>query len=155
MLESIPVQARGKLMQGLCDVLWGGDEVAQRRAAREWMAWGGQVALGNDFQPDRKSEHATEKMVKQVRMELHYAKQHYFIQENQILANCDILMDIPTVIIHGRLDFVCPLEAGYSLHKVLPNAEYILLPDAGHIAQGKDMINALVMATDRFAQKNH
>jgi proline iminopeptidase len=37
------------------------------------------------------------------------------------------------------------------LHKVLPNAEYILLPNSGHIAQGREMINALVAATDRFA----
>ncbi len=153
LLESLPEARRDNLMQGICDALWGDDQVAQRRAAREWMAWGGQVALGNDFQPDRKSEHATEKMVKQVRMELHYAKHHYFIEENQILANCGSLIDIPTVIIHGRLDFVCPLEAGYSLHKALPNAEYILLPDAGHIAQGKDMINALIVATDQFAEQ--
>lgn len=155
LVESLPEARRDNLMQGICDALWGDDQIAQRRATREWMAWGGQVALGNDFQPDRKSEHATEKMVKQVRMELHYAKHHYFIEENQILANCYSLTDIPTVIIHGRLDFVCPLEAGYNLHKALPNAEYIFLPDAGHIAQGKDMIDALVTATDQFAEQKH
>ena len=44
-----------------------------------------------------------------------------------ILDKCGDLADIPTVIIHGRHDFVCPMEAGYSLHKVLPNAEYIVL----------------------------
>jgi proline iminopeptidase len=151
LIESIPEQARDNLMQGLCAVLWGEDEVTQRRAAKEWVAWGGQVALGNDFQPNRRGEHATENMLKQVRMELHYAKHHYFIEENQILDNCKSLINIPTIIIHGRHDFVCPIEAGYSLHKALPNAEYILLPNAGHIAQGKEMINALVAATDRFA----
>ncbi|MGZ8162314.1 MAG: prolyl aminopeptidase [Methylobacter sp.] len=151
LLESIPEQGRGNPVQGLCDVMWGEDEVAQRRAAREWMAWGGQVALGNDYRPSPKGEHATELMVKQVRMELHYAKQHYFIRENQILDNCDGLVNIPTVIIHGRYDFVCPIEVGYSLHKALPNAEYIVLPNAGHVAQGKEMINALVAATDSFA----
>ena len=151
LIESIPEQGRGNPVQELYDAIWGEDEVAQRRAAKEWMAWGGQVALGNDYQSSRKGEHATEKMVKQVRMELHYAKQHYFIRENQILDNCGGLVDIPTVIIHGRYDFVCPIEAGYSLHKALPNAEYIVLPNAGHVAQGKEMINALVAATDSFA----
>ncbi|MDI1231914.1 MAG: prolyl aminopeptidase [Methylobacter sp.] len=151
LIESIPEQGRGNPVQELYDAIWGEDEVAQRRAAKEWMAWGGQVALGNDYQPSPKGEHATELMVKQVRMELHYAKQHYFIRENQILDNCGGLVDIPTVIIHGRYDFVCPIEAGYSLHKALPNAEYIVLPNAGHVAQGKEMINALVAATDSFA----
>ncbi len=151
LLESIPEQGRDNLVSGLCDALWGEDEVAQRRAAKEWMAWGGQVALGNDYQPSPKGEHVTEKMIKQVRMELHYAKHRYFLEENQLLDNCDGLAEIPTIIIHGRYDFVCPMEAGYSLHKALPKAEYIVLPNAGHVAQGEEMINALVTATDSFA----
>ena len=154
LVESIPERGQGNLVQGLCDALWGEDEVAKRRVAKEWTAWGGQVALGNDYQPSPKGEHATEKVVKQVRMELHYAKYHYFIaEENQILDSCGDLAKIPTIIIHGRNDFVCPMEAGYSLHKVLPNAEYIVLPNAGHVAQGKEMIDALVTATDKFASK--
>ncbi|HEY8220213.1 MAG TPA: alpha/beta fold hydrolase, partial [Methylobacter sp.] len=151
LIESVPEQSRGNLVQGLCDILWGEDEVAQRRVAKEWMAWGSQVSLGNDYQPGSKGEHATEQMVKQACMELHYAKCHYFIKENQILDSCGALDKIPMVIIHGRHDFVCPMEAGYSLHARLPNAEYIILPNAGHIAQGAEMINALVVATDRFA----
>ncbi|MGZ5057042.1 MAG: prolyl aminopeptidase [Methylobacter sp.] len=153
LIESVPEQGADNLVQNLCDVLWGDDEVAQRRAAKEWMAWGAQVSLGNDYQPSPKGEHATEKMVKQVRMELHYAKHRYFIAENQILDNCECLTEIPTVIIHGRYDLVCPMESGFSLHKALPAAEYIILPNAGHIAQGKEMINALVAATDRFAEQ--
>ena len=152
LLESIPEQNRGNLVQGLCDALWGEDEVAQRRAAKEWMAWGGQVALGNDYQPSPKGEHVTEKVIKQVRMELHYAKHRYFISENQILDNCGGLAEIPTVIIHGRYDLVCPMEAGYSLHQALPKADYIVLPNAGHVAQGEEMIDALVAATDNFAK---
>jgi proline iminopeptidase len=153
LIESISQQGQDKLVQGLCDMLWGEDEVAQRRAAKEWMAWGGQVSLGNDYLPNPKDEHATERMVKQARMELHYARHHYFIEENQILDNCGGLAKIPIVIIHGRHDFVCPMEAGWSLYKALPNAEYVVLPNAGHVAQGKEMINALVAATDRFAEQ--
>jgi proline iminopeptidase, Neisseria-type subfamily len=151
--ESIPEQGRAHLVQGLCNVLWGEDEVAQRRAAKEWMAWGGQVSLGNDYQPSSKGEHVTEKVIKQVCMELHYAKHHYFIEENQILDNCGDLAKIPTVIIHGRQDIVCPMEAGHSLHKALPHAEYVVLPNAGHVAQGSEMIDALIAATDRFAEQ--
>ncbi|MFA6161812.1 MAG: prolyl aminopeptidase [Methylobacter sp.] len=153
LLGSIPEQCRGNLVQAVYDALWGEDEVAKRRVAKEWTAWGDQVALGNDYQSSQKGEHATEKVVKQVCMELHYARNHYFIEENQILDNCDVLLEIPTIIIHGRNDFLCPIEAGYSLHKALPNAEYIVLPNAGHIAQGKEMIDALVTATDKFASK--
>ncbi|WP_262964460.1 prolyl aminopeptidase [Methylobacter psychrophilus] len=153
LLESIPEQGREDLVQELCAALWGEDEVAQRRVAKEWMAWGGQVALGNDYKPGSQSDHVTDKMVKQVQMELHYARHNYFIKENQILENCAILTNIPTIIIHGRQDLVCPIEAGMKLHQALPQAEYIILPNAGHIAQGLEMIDALVAATDKFAKE--
>ncbi|MGZ5050024.1 MAG: prolyl aminopeptidase [Methylobacter sp.] len=151
---SVPSRQRNNLVQALCDVLWGEDEVAKRRVAKEWTAWGSQVSLGNDYQPSAHGDKITERTVKQVRMELHYAKHRYFIEENQIIANCYRLTQIPTVIIHGRHDFVCPIEAGYCLHQALPNAEYVALPNAGHIAQGKEMIDALVSATDRFAEQH-
>lgn len=153
LLESIPKQGREDLVQELCAVLWGEDEVAQRRVVKEWMAWGGQVALGNDYKPGSQSDHVTDKMVKQVQMELHYARHNYFINENQILENCAILTNIPTIIIHGRQDLVCPIEAGMRLHQALPQADYVILPNAGHIAQGFEMIDALVAATDKFTGK--
>lgn len=149
LLDSIP--ADSDIVGGLCAALWGDDELAQRRAARAWMAWGGQVTLGHGYQDPRLSvAHITETMVRQVRMELHYAQHRYFLTPNQILDNCASLAAIPTVIIHGRLDWVCPIEAGYRLHLALPHARYIVLDQAGHIAQGADMIDALVTATDAF-----
>lgn len=153
LVESIPVQRRENLLHALYDTVESQDEIAKRRVAREWAAWGGQVALGNDFQSGPYGAHVTEKMVKQARMELHYARHHYFIGENQILENCDKLSEIPAIIIHGRKDLVCPVESAMKLHQALPHADYIVLPEAGHIAQGLDMIDALVSATDQFAAR--
>lgn len=151
--ESVQAPNRKNLLKGLCDAISGGDEVTKRRVAREWIAWGGQVALGNDFHLEEEVEHVTEEMVMQAAMELHYAGNRYFIDENQILKNCKALQKIPTVIIHGRKDLVCPMESAMKLHQALPDAEYIVLPNAGHIAQGEDMIDTLVSATDKFALK--
>ncbi len=153
LIESIPERNCDSLVSGLWQVLQGEDEVAQRRAAKEWTAWGGQVSLGGEYQSSLKGERVTELMIKQVRMELHYAKHRYFIEENQILDNCGSLVEIPTVIIHGRYDLVCPMESGFSLYKALPMAEYIVLPNAGHVAQGEEMVNVLVAATDKFAER--
>lgn len=151
--DCIPVEFEQDPVQGLCDALWGKDELARLRAAREWSAWGGQVALGSDFKPAAHEKHATHTMLEQVRMELHYARNAYFIEENRILDNCACLEAIPAIIIHGRNDLICPIEAGWRLHKALPHAEFIVLPNAGHIAQGKDMIDALVSATDKMFDK--
>ena len=153
LLNSAPQVDPDNIVTGLWAALTGKDELAKRRVAKEWMAWGGQVALGHAYQDASHDEHVTEKMVKQVAMELHYALNKYFIQDNQILDNCGLLTDIPTIIIHGRQDLTCPIEAGQRLHEALPKAEYVILPHAGHIAQGEDMIDALVSATDQFAER--
>ncbi len=140
-------------IDNLYTTLWGEDEIAVRRLTKAWMQWGGQVALGADYRVDESLEHVTKKMVDQVKMELHYAKHHYFIAENQVLEACSGLCEIPTLIIHGRYDLVCPIEAAVSLAKALPQAEFQILPTAGHIAQGAEMIDALINATDNIAEE--
>lgn len=146
LLNSVPT---GDVLQGLCDAVFGEDADAAKRAARQWQAWGGQVALANEYRDS--DEPAADQDVKQVRMELHYARNGYFIAENQILENCDKLQSIPTIIIHGQNDLTCPLEAGWRLHQALPKARYIVLPNSGHIARGEEMIDALVSAADEMA----
>lgn len=153
LVESIPESQRMDVLTGLCNTAFGSDEVARRRITRAWMAWGGITALGSDYQPDSEPHHVTEKMVQQMQMEMHYALNRYFVDENQILMQCDTLQEIPTVIVHGRNDLVCPIESGFSLSQALPNAQFVVLPNAGHIAQGKEMIDALVSATDRMLER--
>lgn len=149
LVASVSAQSGSNLVKVLYDAVFGRDEVAKKRVAKAWINWGGQVALLGDYQEDE-SVRITETMVQQVQMEMHYAQNKYFIEENQILNGCSELTDITTIIIHGRNDLVCPMEAGMSLHEALPNAEYIVLPNAGHIAQGEEMIDALVNATDKM-----
>jgi proline iminopeptidase len=149
-LDSIPATSEANLLPSLCDAIFGEDDDAARRAARQWQAWGGQVALGNDYIDS--TEPVTDQALKQVRMEVHYARHGYFIAENQVLENCPILREIPAIIIHGQNDLTCPLEAGWRLHLALPQASYTVLPNAGHIARGEEMIDALVSATDEMAR---
>ncbi len=148
LVNSVPESARHDLLVGLHDTVFGADEVAIRRMTRAWMVWGGQTALGSDYRSEAEPEHITEKMVDQVRMEMHYAKNRYFIDENQILDNCKKLWNIPTMIVHGRNDLVCPMESGFSLANALPNAKFTVLPNAGHVAHGEEMVDALVSVTD-------
>ncbi|MDT8426797.1 MAG: prolyl aminopeptidase [Methyloprofundus sp.] len=154
LLDSLPVDAdKEQPMHSVFTALWGDDEVAVRRVTRAWMQWTSQVALGAAYERARQGEHITQTMVDQVKMELHYARNHYFIRENQVLEGCAKLQDTPVIIIHGRYDFVCPMQASFKLFAVLPHAEYKILPTAGHIAQGDAMIDALVAATDTMAEK--
>ncbi len=150
LLDSLPDPHTEDILVSLCAVFWGDDLELQARVAQPWLTWGALTALGNAYQA--KELAITGQTFKQIRMELHYAKHHYFISENQILDNCGVLQAIPTRIIHGRQDFLCPLEAGIKLHQALPQASLVVLPNAGHIAQHPEMIDALVAATDAFAE---
>lgn len=150
MLDSVGAEPGDDVLQKLCDAVFGGDEEAAKRAAGQWQAWGGQVALGGEYQTD--TQPLPESAVKQVQMELHYARNAYFIAEDQILQNCVLLQDIPAIIIHGQNDLTCPLEAGWRLHQALPHADYKVLSNAGHVAKGDEMIDALVTASDEMAK---
>lgn len=151
-VESIPYGERTEdLLADLCRVLWGKNELAVRRVVKAWQIWGGQIALGNLF--ELSDEHITERDIKQTKMELHYAKHSYFLAENELLEHCEKLLHLPITIIHGRNDLVCPIEAGYKLHQALPQSQFIVLPNSGHIAQGEEMIDALVSSTIDFQTK--
>ncbi len=150
LLAGLPDLPEATVLERLAEAVFGANPDAAKSAVQQWQIWSGQVALGNDYQESM--EAVSEQMVRQVKMELSYAIHDYFIAENQILDNCAVLRDIPTVIIHGRNDLTCPVEAGWSLHQALPRSRYVLLPNAGHIARGDDMIDALVAATDEMAK---
>ncbi|QPK63095.1 prolyl aminopeptidase [Methylomonas sp. LL1] len=150
MLDAVGAESGEQILPKLCDAIFGDDQSAAERAALHWQLWGGQVALGADFLPNDLA--LDSRAVKQVQMELHYARNAYFIAEDQILQNCAALRDIPAIIIHGQNDLTCPLEAGWLLHRALPHAGYRVLPNAGHVAKGEEMIDALVAASDQMAR---
>lgn len=149
LMQGVRASAQEQVLPKLCEAVFGADEALALEAARQWQNWGGQVALGNEFQQD--AQPLPETALKQVQMELHYAKNAYFIAENQILQQCHGLRHIPTIIIHGQNDLTCPLEAGWRLSQALPQAKFIVLPNAGHVAKGEEMVDALVSAGDEMA----
>lgn len=151
LLDTLAVHADGDVLGALCEAVFGVDQQFAGRVAQQWQRWGGQVALGSQFQADVIFP-VDDKALKQVQMELHYARNNYFVLENQILQNIAKLPVVPTTIIHGQHDLTCPLEAGWALHQALPHAEFIVLPESGHVARGEEMIDALVTATDRMAK---
>ena len=52
----------------------------------------------------------------------------------------------------GRYDVVCPMATAWDLHRAWPEADLRVVPDAGHSAFEPGITDALVRATDRFAQ---
>ncbi len=84
------------------------------------------------------------------RIEAHYFQNAMFIEDGFILENIDAIRAIPTVIVQGRYDMVCPMITAYELARAWPEATCVIIPDAGHTALEPGIRSALIEATERF-----
>lgn len=63
---------------------------------------------------------------------LYYMSNRYFIKDNQILDDIKNIQNIPCLIVHNRLDILCPMKGAYDLHKALNKSKLIVKPILGH-----------------------
>ncbi len=85
------------------------------------------------------------------RIENHYFKNHGWFEDGQLLRDASKLRNIPTVIVQGHYDVCTPPITAWELSRELPDADFIMVPDAGHAFDEPGILTALIEATDRFA----
>lgn len=78
-------------------------------------------------------EEISEREIASFRIYMHYVRNMFFIKDNQILNNMYIIRNIPTLIVHNRLDFVCTLEGAYDLAKEFDDVKFVVSPEKGHV----------------------
>ncbi|MBX9895113.1 MAG: prolyl aminopeptidase [Nitrosomonas sp.] len=88
------------------------------------------------------------------RMEAHYFKHNIFLPENSLLDNAHKLHNIPATIVQGRYDAVCPIVSADDLHHAWPQAEYLIIDDAGHSVWEPGIQAALIRATNQFKMRS-
>jgi proline iminopeptidase len=88
------------------------------------------------------------------RIEAHYFSHDIFLPENSLLENIGFVRGIPGVIVQGRYDAVCPIVSADDVHRAWPEAEYIVIPDAGHSAWEPRICGELVKATEKFKHRS-
>jgi len=84
------------------------------------------------------------------RIEAHFFRNNIFLPENALLENIGRIRHVTAVIVQGRYDAVCPIVTADDLHRAWPEAEYIVVPDAGHSAWEPGICAELVKAMERF-----
>ncbi|MDA1323412.1 MAG: prolyl aminopeptidase [Proteobacteria bacterium] len=87
------------------------------------------------------------------RIETHYFVNDLFMAENALLNDIDRIRHLPGIIVQGRYDMVCPIGTADALHRAWPEAEYVVIPDAGHSAMEPGIRAALVRSTERLKRK--
>mgnify|MGYP001160639671 FL=1 len=68
------------------------------------------------------------------RIEAHYFVNNIFLPENFLMDHVSRIRHIPTTIVQGRYDVVCPIVSADDLVRVFPEADYHIINDAGHSA---------------------
>lgn len=151
-LAPIPEAERADLITAYHARLTSTDVAIRREAARAWSVWEATTSFLH-HNPDHVTHAADDDFsLAFSRIECHYfVNKGFFRSETQLLEDAERIRHIPTVIVHGRYDVVCPLENAWDLHKALPQAELSIIPDSGHSALEPGIVDALVRATDRFA----
>lgn len=172
-LSGLPMESRNapSLLHAYHAVLSGPPSVERTIAARAFCHWEGALSYfpGRTLtrsvtkpsaQAEENSVIAVEGGVKEAspaalavsRLESHYFVNSCFLREGQLLERelLDRVRHIPTAIIQGRWDFVCPASSAYELASAWPEAEFIVVGAAGHSAFEDGTRQALVRMTDKF-----
>ena len=147
---AIPEAERADLLDAYVRRLNHPDPAVHMPAARVWSTYEGACStlLPN---PDTVAYFSGDHVALGLaRIEAHYFRHRVFLPENALLENVHRLRHIPAVIVQGRYDMVCPAVTADDLHRAWPEAEYVVVPDAGHSAWEPSIRAQLVAAVERF-----
>jgi proline iminopeptidase len=152
-VAAIPPRERADLVGAFYRRLTSPNRATRVRAARAWSIW---EAATSHLQTDEANidKWGEEKFAVAVaRIECHYfVNKGFMSREDQLLRGVAKIRDIPAVIVQGRYDVVCPIRTAWDLHQRWPEADFRIVPDAGHSALEPGITHELVGATDRFAK---
>ena len=148
--DFLPEAERGDLLAGYYRRLTDSDPAVHMPAAHAWSRYEASCStLLPD--PDLMSHFDEDAVALAIaRIEAHYFMHNLFLAENSLLANIERIRHLRCAIVQGRYDAVCPILSAEDLHRAWPEAEYIIVPDAGHSAREPGIARELVAATDRF-----
>ena len=152
LLDFLPDDKRDDLVKNYSELVFSNDLKISGPASITWNRFeSGLLKLlpqveGNKILTDEDIQNE----IARARVQLHYIKDQCFIDGKKILEEVSQLKDIPTTIIQGRYDMVCPPITAYELYQCMPHANFIIVPDAGHSASELSMTSELVKATNHY-----
>lgn len=149
--DFIPENERHDFVAAYYKRLTSHDPAVRKRAAKIWSTWEGATSklLIDPKSYDRFGDDQFADAF--ARIECHYfMNKGFFESDDYLLKNATILKDIPTYIVQGRYDVVCPPVSAWELKKKMPHAHLEFSDQSGHSAMEKQNIDALVRFTDKI-----
>lgn len=150
-VEPIPPDERADLLSAFYRRLTAESGEQRLLAARAWSVWEGSTSclFPNRALVDKTS--GDDFAVAFARIECHYFMHGAWLDPpRDVLGNVAKIRRIPSVIVQGRYDVVCPMESAWALHRAWPEADLRIVQDAGHAASEPGTLHELIEATDRL-----
>ncbi|KAJ1307934.1 hypothetical protein OPQ81_002011 [Rhizoctonia solani] len=152
-IAPVPEAERGDFIKAYHKLLNSDDEKVRLNAAKAWSKW--EMTTSKLYVDPEYIARATEDDWANAfaRIENHYFINEGFMREGQLLESqsIDKIRHIPTIVVQGRYDVVCPTTTAWKLKKQWPDIELHIVPDAGHSAREPGIAKLLTEAADKFA----
>ncbi|KRA44230.1 prolyl aminopeptidase [Pseudoxanthomonas sp. Root630] len=147
----IPADERGAMIEAYWRRMDDPDASIALAAAQAWLGWeDGAATLLHD--PDAAPDEDPAKVLAKARIEAHYFRHNAFLAHGQLLRDIGRIRHLPGVIVQGRYDIICPPRSAWDLAQAWPEARLEMVL-AGHGATEPAIADALVRATDAFAER--
>ena len=147
----IPVDERHDLLAAYTSRLMDPSPEIHRPAAAAWCGYENSCSrLVPSSRRSSRNDAYYSGALAMARIEAHYMTHHGFLRPNQLLEGMTKLNNHPAVIVQGRYDMVCPIQAADRLAQIWDGAAYRIIPDAGHSSMEHGIRAALITATDEF-----
>jgi proline iminopeptidase len=145
--ELMPEGERGDLIGAYHRRLFSGQLQEETKAARAWAAW--ENALASVHQEGPVGESPAEYARAFARLENHYfTNAGFLVCDGWIEQQKARIAHIPTVIVQGRFDMICPPASSWRLAQGWENCSVRLIPLAGHALSEPGISEALVAVMD-------
>ena len=146
----LPEGERGDLLGNYYRRLTHADPGIHMPAARAWSVYEGACSTLLPS-PDTVAAFGEDRIALGLsRIEAHYFTHNLYTPETDLVAHLGPARGVPATISQGRYDMVCPIMNADELARAWPEADYIVVPDAGHSAMEPGIRSRLVATMERL-----
>ena len=132
LVSALPDPDRRPLPAYLLELTQSGDPESRMKYVRAWAEY--EIKISSLSLTDEEVARILkeEDLTAFSTLENYYMANGCFLEEGQLLRDAHKLAQIPTVIVNGRYDVICPPVTAYRLHQLLPQSKLVLAESSGH-----------------------
>ncbi|WPH00216.1 Hypothetical protein R9X50_00303900 [Acrodontium crateriforme] len=149
-INYLPEAERSNPYLAYCTRLLSGDQQVALEAAKVWNRW---VLIGGSLEMPKEDPLwllENEDFLLSCKITAHYFLNSLFLEKGQLLRDVKKIQHIPTSIIHGRYDVMCPPKGAWDLHKALPQSNIFFNRDSGHATMDPGNFKKLLEVCDAY-----